>query len=105
MRYTLFHTDGEIAEIMNLESQNPYEEVLARLDFRVECVNEDFIDSDEVKEFRVIDATDESEVCTFLSSWYENACIEALSEIGYQLDVGDWTKKDSHPSNVIHLTF
>ena len=53
--FTLCHSSGEIAEIWELNTENPYAEALKRIDYRVEFADENAVDSDDIKIFHLID--------------------------------------------------
>ena len=96
--YILCHDDGTVAETWMLNTSNPYEHALQKLQFRLD-LEEDFVDSDEVKSYRLVDESDDDLlVTTFYGTWYESACITALSELGFTL----W---ESLQDNVITVKF
>jgi hypothetical protein len=46
----------------------------------------------------VIDWSDSTLVFKFMEGWYENACLKALTELGYSVEEEELT-------NVVHVAF
>ena len=76
--------------VLDIEPDNANEIALKELGYSVRCF--ETVDSDEIKQYNCIDDSDNSVVFYFYDGWKENACLMALTELGYDLSEGDWSQ-------------
>lgn len=101
MTYTITNEDG--SELVDLNPREAYEQALNYLGFYLTYADGTPIltDGDDIKEFSLYDSSN-SLIFNFFEGWYENACLRALTDLGFSVDEGDWTKQ---PENVIVGSF
>lgn len=86
--YTLIEDDTSFQENISVDidsSQTPEEQALTHLGFRVEPKSS----SDEIREYFIVDKDDGVEIHSFKDFSYDNACVFALSVLGYTLYEGE----------------
>jgi len=86
--YTLIEDDTSFQEevMINKESeQTPEEQALTHLGFRVEPKSS----SDEIREYFIVDKDDGVQIHSFKDYSYDNACVFALTVLGYSLYEGE----------------
>jgi len=98
MTYTITNETENTTELMDLNPREAFEQALNHLGFYLTYSDGTPIltDGDEIREFSLIDSSDNSLVFNFFEGWYENACLKALTELGYSVD-------KENPDNI--LTF
>ena len=98
MTYTITNETENTTELMDLNPREAFEQALNHLGFYLTYSDGTPIltDGDDIKEFSLIDSSDNSLVFNFFEGWYENACLKALTELGYSVD-------EENPDNI--LTF
>ncbi len=87
-------------EYVDLNSREAFEQALNHLGFYLTYSDGTPIltDGDDIKEFALIDSSDNSLVFNFFEGWYENACLKALTELGYSV-------YEEHPENIVQVSF
>ena len=93
-------TNEETSEFVEFDSEIVYEQALNHLGFYLTLADKSPMigDSDEIKEYALMDSTDNTLVFNFFEGWHENACLKALSELGYSVE-------QEHPENIIQFAF
>ena len=93
-------TNEETSEFVELDSEIVYEQALNHLGFYLTLADKSPMigDSDEIKEYALMDSTDNTLVFNFFEGWHENACLKALTELGYSVE-------EQQIQNVLHVTF
>jgi hypothetical protein len=101
MRHTIINTQEGTYLEMDCEADQSASQALAFIGFYLKRSDGKDLsqDSDEIKEFVCVDWSDYSVVFKFLEGWYENACLKALTELGYSVEEAD------QPENVIQFSF
>lgn len=99
MTYTITNDLEKTAETIEIEnSEYVYSDALAHVGYFLKT--EDQYDSSDIRDYTLVDVNGDF-VWAFKEGWFENACLTALTELGYSVDEGDWTK----PENVIVGSF
>ena len=99
MTYTITNDLEKTAETIEIEnSEYVYSDALAHVGYFLKT--EDQYDSSDFRDYTLVDVNGDF-VWAFKEGWFENACLTALTELGYSVDEGDWTK----PENVIVGSF
>ena len=86
--YTLIEDDTSFQEQVMIDKespQTPEEQALTHLGFRVEPKSL----SDEIKDYFIVDKDDGLEIHSFRDFSYDNACVFALTVLGYSLYEGE----------------
>jgi len=86
--YTLIEDDTSFQEEVMIDkdsAETAEEQALRHLGFRVEPKNT----SDQIKDYYIVDKDDGVEIHSFRDFSYDNACIFALSVLGYSLYEGE----------------
>jgi hypothetical protein len=91
-------TNEDSSEFVDLNPREAYEQALNHLGFHLTYADGTPVltDGDDVKEFSLIDSNDNSLVFKFFEGWYENACLKALTELGFSV-------VESAPENIIQF--
>ena len=99
MTYKITNETEGSTEYVDLNPREVFEQVLNYLGFYLTLSDGTPIltDGDDIKEFALIDSSDNSLVFNFFEGWYENACLKALTELGYSID-------EEHPDNIIQFS-
>ncbi|MFZ9657891.1 MAG: hypothetical protein ACO29Z_04310 [Crocinitomicaceae bacterium] len=100
MTYAIRNSSDDSTEYTELNAEDAYSQALAHVGFYLKRTDGQDLsqDSDDIKEFMVIDWSDSTLVFKFMEGWYENACLKALTELGYSVE-------EEQPTNVLHVTF
>lgn len=100
MTYKITNETEGSTEYVDLNPRETFEQALNHLGFYLTYSDGTPIltDGDDIKEFALIDSSDNSLVFNFFEGWYENACLKALTELGYSID-------EEHPDNIIQGSF
>jgi hypothetical protein len=100
MTYKITNETEGSTEYVDLNPREAFEQALNHLGFYLTYSDGTPIltDGDDIKEFALIDSSDNSLVFNLFEGWYENACLKALTELGYSVE-------EEQPTNVLHLTF
>ena len=100
MTYAIRNTQENSVEYTELNQEDAYSQALAHVGFYLKRTDGQDLsqDSDDIKEFMVIDWNDSTLVFKFMEGWYENACLKALTELGYSVE-------EEQPENILHVTF
>ena len=99
MTYTITNDLEKTAETIEIEnSEYVYSDSLAHVGYFLKT--EDQYDSSDIRDYTLVDVNGDF-VWAFKEGWFENACLTALTELGYSVDEGDWSK----PENVIVGSF
>ena len=99
MTYTITNDLEKTAETIEIEnSEYVYSDALAHVGYFLKT--EDQYDSSDIRDYTLVDVNGDF-VWAFKEGWFENACLTALTELGYSVDEGDWSK----PENVIVGSF
>jgi hypothetical protein len=86
MTYTItFEDTTETIEIEN--SEYLYSDALAHVGYFLKTENQ--YDSSDIKDYTLVDVNGDF-VWAFKEGFFENACLTALTELGYSVDEGDW---------------
>jgi hypothetical protein len=87
MTYTIINDLEKTSEIFHPEGfENIYCEVLNYLGYYLSFDNSS--DNGDVKEYNLMDSNDDK-ILSFFESWFENACLYALTDLGYSVEEGD----------------
>ena len=91
-------TNEDSVELVDLNPEDAYSQALAHVGFYLKRTDGQDLsqDSDDIKEFMLIDWSDSSLVFKFMEGWYENACLKALTELGFSV-------VESAPENIIQF--
>ena len=91
-------TNEDSSEFVELNPEDAYSQALAHVGFYLKRTDGQDLsqDSDDVKEFAVIDWSDNSLVFKFMEGWYENACLKALTELGFSV-------VENEPENIVQF--
>ena len=100
MTYTITNEDS--SELVDLNPREAYEQALNYLGFYLTYADGSPIltDGDDIREFSVYDSSN-TLLFNFFEGWYENACLRALTDLGFSVDEGDWVT----PTNLIQASF
>ncbi len=100
MTYTITNENDNITELVDLNPREAFEQALNHLGFYLTLSDGTPIltDGDDIKEFALIDSSDNSLVFNFFEGWYENACLKALTELGYSVE-------EEHVDNIVQVSF
>lgn len=98
--YRIINDEEQTQEICNFRKDCWFEQALIWLGFHLERTDGECIDLDDdsVKEYSLLDSSDNSLVFSFFDSFYENACLKALTELGYSVEEVD-------DSNIVQVDF
>lgn len=83
MNYLLVNEDYNLEEKVEFESNKASEEALDYLGFRIEPKFSDC--DDKVRQYFLIENETGNEIWNFFDYYHENACLTALTELGYTL--------------------
>ena len=100
MTYTIINETENSTESVDLNPREAFEQALNHLGFYLTLSDGTPIltDGDDIKEFALIDSSDNSLVFNFFEGWYENACLKALTELGYSVE-------EEHIENIVQVSF
>lgn len=87
MTYTITNDEGTMDSIEVENIDTLYADALAHAGFFLKT--DDQYDSSNIKDYIVVDVNGDF-VFTFKEGWFENACLTALTELGFSIDEGDW---------------
>ncbi len=88
MTYTItFEDTAETIEIEN--SECIHSDALAHVGYFLKTENQ--FDSSDIRDYTLVDVNGDF-VWAFKEGYFENACLAALTELGYFVDEGDWIK-------------
>jgi hypothetical protein len=87
MTYTILEGNGTSAEVFKTENtENAWFEALNYLGYKIKY--DSSIAEDEVKEYSLFDS-DGDLILRFFETFVENACVYALTDLGYSVEEGD----------------
>lgn len=91
-------TNEDSSQFVELNPEDAYSQALAHVGFYLKRLDGQDLsqDSDDIKEFMVMDWSDNSLVFKFMEGWYENACLKALTELGFSV-------VENEPENIIQF--
>jgi len=86
MTYTITFDGG--MDTLEVENANYlYSDALAHAGYFLKTENQ--YDSSDIKDYTLVDVNGDF-VWAFKEGFFENACLTALTELGYSVDEGDW---------------
>lgn len=97
MTYTITNDLEKTAELFEGNEETIFCEALNYLGYYLKFDNS--VDNGDVKEYHLVDSNDDL-ILSFFESWFETACLYALTDLGYSVDEGDWV-----PNNIIVGSF
>jgi hypothetical protein len=86
MTYTIIF-DGGMDTIEVNDINYLYSDALAHAGYFLKTDNQ--FDSSDIKDYTLVDVNGDF-VWAFKEGFFENACLTALTELGYSVDEGDW---------------
>jgi hypothetical protein len=92
MTYTIINDLEKTAELFEGNEETVFCDVLNYLGYYLKFDNS--LDSSDVKEYTLVDSNDDK-ILAFFESFFENACLYALTDLGYSVDEGDWVTADN----------
>lgn len=100
MRYAIKNIEEGSEEYVDLNPREAFEQALNHLGFYLTDADglPILTDGDKIKQFNLMDSTDNTLVFSFFEGWYENACLKALTELGYSVE-------EEEIANVVQVTF
>ena len=92
MTYTITDDNQKTTELFEANEETVFCDVLNYLGYYLKF--DTSLDDSDVKEYTLVDSNDDK-IFSFFESFFENACLYALTDLGYSVDEGDWVTADN----------